>query len=320
MQTKTSTLGCILCLSLLTLFISACAVDNVPVQPTVTLVAITGTPEPPTSTPRPPTPAPPSATPSSSGATLTQALSRAQAASLYRMDLKISGKGNFAPGPITPTLGATQTEATLLAMQGDVNGKDSHFNLAGLFTSFLGVEPNGSLDFITVGDKAYVHGPVPVLNANEAKWYQVPSQQASIAQPPLTPGSFLEAFSSSGINPDDFKKSGTESLDGHTCDVYSGDKSTVVKAFQSLGAAAGASQQDMDAIDNAEFRFLICDDSYLHQVTMVIDGHNKDKPEEKGTFSILMHLYDFDSDIKIQAPPDAEELTVPAFPIPTPTP
>lgn len=294
----------------------------------------TATPVPPTTAPTdvpptqvPPTAAPPTSPASSGGAgggTLLDALNQVKAATAYRVDLTIQGKGNFAAGSgPTPEAGAEDKPTTLVLMQGEINGKDAHFTLQGALTAFLGIDPAKPFEVISSDGKAYVKGPVPLLGALEEKWYEAPASAASVAQPPLTPGSFLESFGESGINPADFKQEESESLDGKACQVFAGDKTAVVNAFSKLGGATGATQEDLDSIDNAEFKFWVCDDGFLHQVKMLVEGHDKTNPEQKGSFEIMMKITDFNTDIKITPPADATLLQLPgqdATPAATPTP
>jgi hypothetical protein len=314
MKARRQVFGVLLCFLLVWVAV-ACATPaptNTPVPPTLAPTVV-----PPTAVPPTPPPA------SSAGGTLQDALSKVKSATAYRVDLTISGKGNFATaGGPTPVPGAEDEPITLVVMKGEVNGTDTHFTLQGILTAFLGIDPAKTFEVISVDGKAYLKGPVPLLGATEEKWYEAPAQAASVAQPPLTPGTFLESFGESGINPADFKQAGTESLDGKSCQVFSGDKAAVVNAFSKLGGATGATQEDLDSIDNAEFKFWVCDDGYLHQVKMLIEGHEKDKPDEKGTFEILMKISDFDANIQIAPPAEATPLELPGQDTPdvTPTP
>lgn len=268
----------------------------------------------------PPTPAPQPTTASASsgtasGGTLADALGAVKAASAYKVDLSITGKGNFAAAVgSTPASGAQDEPITLVVMQGQVNGKDAHFVLQGLMTAFLGIEPDKKFEVISAGGKAYLKGPVPLLGALEEKWYVAPPQAASVAQPPLTPGSFLDSFNQAGINPQEFKSVGIEPLDGQMCEVFAGDKAAVVSAFGKLGGAAGASQEELDSIDNAEFKFWVCPDGYLHQVKMLIEGHEPENADQKGAFEILMRISNFGDVAPIEAPADAIPLELPGQP------
>jgi hypothetical protein len=312
----------LLCLSV-ALIVSGCG--GAP-EPTATAVPPTFVPTAVPPTQLPPTQVPPTQPPASTGTQggpLLDALNQVKAATTYRVDLVIQGQGNFAAGAgPTPEAGATDKPMTLVMMKGEVNGKDAHFTLQGVLTSFLGIDPEKTFEVITSDGKAYVKGPVPLLGATEEKWYEAPPNAASVAQPPLTPGSFLESFGESGINPADFKQLGTESLDGKSCQVLAGDKTAVINAFSKLGGATGATQEDLDSIDNAEFKFWVCDDGYLHQVKMLVEGHDKTKPDQKGSFEILMKITDFNADIKITPPADAIPLKLPGQETPavTPTP
>ena len=235
--------------------------------------------------------------------------------------MTITGKGNFtAQEGVTPEAGAELEPVTLVEMQGEVDGSNAHFSLKGLLTTFLGIDPANTFEVIHYEGDSFLKGPVPLLGAMEDKWYHSPcrgrQRRATTAHAQLVPRSF---FGEAGIDPAAFELAGTETLDGQTCEVYSGDKEAVVSAFSKIGGATGATQQDLDTIDAAEFKFWVCPDGYLHQIKMGIEGHEQDKPEEKGSFEILMKISDFDSAITITPPADAEPLTLPTFGA-TPTP
>lgn len=274
----------------------------------------TATPVPPTNVPTvvPPTVPPTEASGSSAPqGTLAQAMTKAKDATTYRVSLSIAGKGNFVTSGPTPEAGAPEKTISLVTMQGEVKEQDAHFVIQGQLTSFLGLDPEKPFEVTTYNGDAYLKGPVPLIGATEEKWYKAPPEAAQIAQPPLTPSSFLNSFGDAGLNPADFKLSGTESLDGKSCEVYAGDKAAVVNAFSRLGGASGATQEDLDSIDNAEFKFWVCDDGYLHQVKMLIEGHDKNKPDQKGSFEVLMQLSDFNGSITITPPADAAPLILP---------
>lgn len=291
----------------------------------------TATPIPPTTVPTalPPTVGPTQAAtravPAGGGSNppLEAALVKTKGATAYHVDLSVTGQGNFAAtGGPTPAANEADKVITLLGMQGDVNGKDAHYAIQGQLTQLLGLAPDTSFEVISAGGDAYVQGPVPMLGATETKWYKLPANAAQVAQPPLTPGSFLDSFGDTGINPADFKSAGTETLDTQSCDVFAGDKTAVVNAFSRLSGATGATQEDLDSIDNAEFKFWVCGDGYLHQVRMLIQGHDKAKPDQKGSFQVAMKLTNFGSATAITPPPDALPLQIPqqGAPEATPTP
>lgn len=285
--------------------------------PTPTVIPPTAVP------PTVPIPKPTQGLTNASGETLLDALNRVKESKSYRVNVSITGKGNFvdAGGP-TPVPGAENEPITLVQMRGEVNGNDAHFTMQGMLTAFLGIESDKTFEVISHNGIAYLKGPVPLLNAMEEKWYQAPPQAAGMAQPPLSPRAFLDSFGENGINLAAFKNSATETLDGKKCAVYAGDKAAVIDALGKVGGAAGATRQELDSIDNAQFKFWVCEDGYLHQVQMLIEGHDKADPTQKGSFEINMHLQDFDTDIQITPPSETIPLQLPeqVKPEGTPTP
>ncbi|HZQ09012.1 MAG TPA: hypothetical protein VFD70_20715 [Anaerolineae bacterium] len=291
-------------------FIAGCGANPTPtpVPPTPTDIP---TLPPPSPTTVPPTVPPTSSSTSSSPATgpLTDALHKTRAATTYRVDLNIGVKGDMsALGGPTPTADNENQTATLLSMQGEFNGSNAHFTTLGAALRSLGLDPNRVLEIVNYNGDLYIKGPVPEIGAAENKWYKAPP---NVAPPQLNPNSILDAFGATGLNPSDFPNSGTESLDGMSCQVYSGDKSAVINAFSQLSSANGMTQEDLDAIESAEFKLYLCDDGYLHQVHMLIQGHNKTNPAQKGTFETLIKLSDFDSNLQITPPAESVQLQLP---------
>lgn len=286
----------------------ATAVRALPTQPAAPTALSTA----PTTAPDQPTSA--DTTPSAGTADnpLADALAKVKSAAAYRVTMTISGRGDFTvAGAATPAPSSPDQDVPLISMQGEVNGQDSHFALQGFVNSFLGLDATSTLEITTANGNVYIKGPVPMLGATEAKWYVLPAQAANALQPPLTPEMFLQSFGEAGIDPADFQQAPDESLDNQSCQVYSGNKDAIANAFARLGGAAGSSQEDLDSIDSAEFKFWICQDGYLHQIRMVIEGHAKNQPQSKGAFSVMMRISDFDTDIQIQPPEGATPITLP---------
>ncbi len=250
---------------------------------------------------------------------LAQGIVNARDATTYRVNLTISGKGTFmAAGGATPDDAAGDEPVTLMTMQGEVNQQNAHFVIQGLLTSLLGIDPTKPFEVIRVDDVTYVKGPAPLIGATEERWYQAPPEAAGLAQPPMSPASFLNSFGDTGLDPADFKLTGSEALDGKVCQVYAGDKAAVANAFNRFGGAAGATQEDLDSIENAEFKFWVCEDGYVHRVKMLIEGHDQANPTQKGAFDLLLQLADFDSNLTITPPADAIPLRLPSSETPEP--
>jgi hypothetical protein len=273
-----------------------------------------------------PTAPPSSGSPGDNG-NLGSALDRIKTATSYRVDMQVTGSGALGAGIGEPPVGnsstptATTERMTFLSMQGEVNGPATHFSLQGVFASFLGADPSKPIEFMTIGDKAYIHGPVALIGATGDKWYQLPANESSVAKPPLTPGSLLDVFATNGLNPNDLKNAGAETLDNQSCTVYSGDKAVVERTFEAVGQAVGGGDQGLSTLDSADLRFWVCADGFLHQVRLAVQGHVQDKPDQTGSFLVQMHVHDIGTDIKIEAPANAEPLNMPSFiNLGTPTP
>ncbi|GIL16000.1 MAG: hypothetical protein BroJett039_11730 [Chloroflexota bacterium] len=291
----------------------ACAAPAPTAAPTAALP--TAPPAPPTATVAPTTAA--SSDNAAPGA-LAQGIVNARDATIYRVNLTISGKGAFmAAGGATPDAAADEA-VTLMTMQGEVNQQNTHFVIQGLLTSLLGIDPTKPFEVIRVDDVTYVKGPAPLIGATEERWYQAPPEAASLAQPPMSPASFLNSFGDTGLDPADFKLTGSEALDGKACQVYAGDKAAVVNAFNRFGGAAGATQEDLDSIESAEFKFWVCEDGYVHRVKMLIEGHDQTNPTQKSAFDLSLQLTDFDGDFTITPPADAIPLLLPSAETPEP--
>ena len=310
--------------ALLVIGVAACSAPT----PTATPV-----PPPPTATPLPPpptnTPVPPAAVATtastSAGASdspFAEALKKAQTATVYRVqaDMKASGALANLSGSTPGT--APTGETSILQMEGSIKDKDSDLKLSGVLTTliggFLGFDPAEAIEIMTVGGKSFIKGKQQ--GATDSKWYVLPGGEDGSSSSPVSPNSLLDAFGKSKLDPKQFTKSGTEALDNQQCDVYTGDKDAVLAAFNAVGNT-GSTDFDPSTVDNAEFKFYICGDGYLHQIQMKLDAHTKDKPDEKGTFSLFIHLFDVnDTSINIQAPTDASPIQIPGLGGATPTP
>jgi hypothetical protein len=235
------------------------------------------------------------------------AWSKAQSVTTYRIEFDWTIKGNVSDMPPGWDIAKGMP---LFGIAGTLVGKDSQIAFKGIMAVLFTGDPTKSVEFLTIGNQTYIRGPAPMLGAPENKWYTSSGQ-----------GTFSTNMNE-GISdmPDDptidwgsFKKTATETFDGKRCDVYSGDKNATLKLFQSVNAKETTSKQSLDTIDNAETKFWICDDGYLHQWTMNVDGRNKDKPTDKVSFQIRLHLWDFNANIKLTPPANPAPLQMPSF-------
>jgi len=119
-----------------------------------------------------------------------------------------------------------------------------------------------------------------------------------------------------------FRKTGTEPLDDKRCDVYTADKESRLGLFRSINTAGAQAEDTLGALDNAETKIWICEDGYLRQLTMRLDGHNKDKPTQKISMQIKFRISNLNVAVKITPPANAAPMQAPFFfgtPTPTPT-
>jgi len=200
------------------------------------------------------------------------AWSKAQNVTAYRIEFDWTIKGNFADLPA----GWNAAQGLpLFGIAGTINGKDSQIAFKGILAVLFTGDPTKSIEFLTLGNQTYIRGPAPMLGAPENKWYVSTGQSTFSTN--INEG-IPELPSDPTIDWSGFKKTTTETLDGKRCDVYSGDKTATTKLFQSVNTQETTSKQSLGDVDSAETKFWICDDGYLHQWTMNIDGRSKDKP------------------------------------------
>lgn len=234
------------------------------------------------------------------------AWSKAQNVTAYRIEFDWVIKGNLSEMP--PGWDASKG-LPLFSIAGAVSGKDSQMKFQGLMAMLFTGDPTKAIEFLTIGDKTYLRGPAPMFGAPDDRWY-VSTGQAKFST--NVNESMPDVPNDPTIDWNAFKKTGTETLDGKRCDVYTGDKNTTIKLFQTASTETPG-KSSLDNIENATTKFWICDDGYLHQWTMNIEGRTKDKPTEKVSFQIRLHIWDFNANIKLTPPANAAPLQMPSF-------
>ena len=262
----------------------------------------------------------PSANTSGAGAksgVLVDALKKFQSATSYRAQMTMEGKGALG---LTGDTTITNEQVSLFELSGEFAGANSHYTLKGFLSTLLGVDADKGVEAMLLGDKGYIHGPVSMLGADQDKWYVLESDQAEAIRPPIAVTDFLSGLGDGSVDLSAFKANGTQSLDGKQCNVYTADKDTTIKAFGALNAGALPGVADLTTVQNASANFLLCDDGFLHQLALSVDTASKDQPDQKATFTVNLHIYDFGAAIKVAAPANAIPLQTPDMTAPTPTP
>jgi len=284
--------------------------------PTATIAA-TATPRP-TNTPLPPTatPVPATATPAAAQGAAAEAISasfeQVRDAASYRLELDVASTGAALGGS------ALGVASQLIGASGEVAGDDSHITLTGLFGQLLGADPTKGLELITANGKSYVRGPVPLLGAAEARWYELPADGSSPASS-VQPGAVVGGVLSDDMDLSGFVAGDQEQLDGQTCQMYIGDKDATIAAFEQVEGQGLPGPQNFSEVRRAEMRFWVCEDGYLHKLTLDTEGLQAGQSEPIG-YTMDVRLFDFGADVEIEAPADAEPVTPPSFGLPTPTP
>ena len=240
------------------------------------------------------------------GGALKAALIKTAPISVYRMDMDMSATGALASG-LGGAASGTPEELSMLTLVAEVNGKDAHFTMKGLFSSFMGADPATGVEYIIVAGKSYVHGPLPMIGAKENRWYISTDTQTfgSLAQ-----SQDLGALAQADMSA--FSVAGSEALDNRKCDIYgSSDKNAIAQIFQSFSPGALTGANGMEGMDSAKLKFWVCDDGYFHKMYMSFEGADKTDPTKKGGIAMSFHIYDFNAALQITAPADAAPLEQP---------
>lgn len=275
---------------------------SVPVVPTLGAVPTVGSiGKAPTLAPVPTTaPSAPTKAPSGSSSTgsnpFADAVSKAKSATKYRLQMQMIVGG---------TSNGKYTEQALFDMSGEIDGKKSHLTSQGGIMAMLTGDANGTLEIITADGKTYMKGIKLLGDPNT--WYISSNSSSSGMEDFAKPDSFTD-FTGSGQN--DFKRVGNESVDGRSCDIWSGSLKGFDSSFLgSLGALGSKDTSDLSTVDKSETRVWLCTDGYVHKFAVDYQGHSGTNAAEKGAFKMNAHLWDFNNaSINIQAPQGAKPM------------
>ena len=258
----------------------------------------------PTATPVPPTATPvPVADPQEA---ILAGLQKAGEVTTYRIELSMSASGDLGDMGLGEQL---QGPMELIGVSGAIDGDNTQITMKGLFAAFLGGTPEQGIEMINADGKSYIRGPVPLLNAPENKWYELPADQGS----PADTFSSNEIIDSIGNEEVDFSAmtvAGRETLDGVECTIFSADREATLALMESLGETGLPGGGEMEDVERAELRFWICDDGYFHKMTLDFVGVPEGE-SQTAEIALVFRLYDFDGDIRITAPADAEPIATP---------
>jgi hypothetical protein len=206
---------------------------------------------------------------------------RTASATKYRMSMSMI---------IGSTENGVYKETPFLVSEGWTVGKDSYQAFTGgMLNDLLG---GTKIEMIQAGGTSYMKGGAMFGLMDPTKWYSM-SDSTSLS-PPIDPSDMLGMSGlDSATTATSAKKTGTETLDGQSCDVWVW---SIAQTTPFLGLLANPTQAtDLSVTDKSEVRSWICRDNYVHKVMMEIAGHSKDNVNEKGAMKFDIHIWDFDN-------------------------
>ena len=264
---------------------------------------------PPTGTAIPPTTAP---TATTSRADATQRVRDAFAKFLDAKSLRMNAKSQVSALFFEPQLpNDTRPEILLFDARVEQNGADSNYELEGFIASFIGVlsgfDPESeTLNIVVVGNDVYMRGKLE--EETQARWYKLAAQDTQGLT--LTPTELLEPMTHVTYDDNAFSKTGSETLNNQTCDVYTGSRAAFDAVFPEIAQSSLLNPEvvDLTAIDRAEYKLWICADGNAHRIAYNFDAHSKTDARKKGAFTFEAQIADLGTDINIQAPTDAVDM------------
>lgn len=143
----------------------------------------------------------------SNGDPFAGALSKGQSATKYRVQF------NWIFGGMT---NGKYTEQPFFDFTGEVDGQNSHLTSKGGFLAMLGGD-NATIEIIDAGGKEYMKGITMFGMTDPKVWYIQKDSSTTSGFSDFTKPDYFNDFTSG--NTSDYKKTGSESLDGQSCDV-----------------------------------------------------------------------------------------------------
>lgn len=157
-------------------------------------------------------------------------------------------------------------------------------------------------EVIRIGEQVYVRD----ANAPNEAWSLVPAELL-FQYVSYTPRAVIAIMFNDLAS---FSKSGTATLDGLNCEIFSQSKAGAAATFASMltNIKTPPSDEISALFESAEAHVWLCEDGYIHQTQLIVEL----KASGSGKTELKTRLYDFDKDIQITAPTNL-------IPFPTPT-
>ena len=275
-------------------------------MPTVVVPTVAPTNVPTNSPTTAPTTAPtiaPTATASSSAQStqatanpLSAAIAKTRAATVFKEHEEMTMDQAF---------GATHDKTTFIRLDAELNGNDAHVNIGGTMVALFGLDPAATMEMMQVNGKTYAHGPVAGIGAPENKWYVLSADSGFTSGP--KPFDTFDEIMKQKIDYASFSLART-STDALACNFYRADKNVAGSIWSdAVFSATGVSP----VVDDGYMEMSVCKDSYLHDLTINLTGHDSKDASKKGLALFRYSFTDFDTKIAIIAPTDAVPAVAP---------
>lgn len=236
------------------------------------------------------------------------ALEKFAQAKIFRLDAYARVSPLFFQGEHTPAPGEDPNTVNIFTMKGAQNGADMNYSLGGFVASLIGVfsgfDPDSSaLDIARVNDTLYMRGVLE--NETTAHWYVIPPDDAMTMR--FAPQESLEPLTEATYANGAFSKSGTETLGGQACDVFSANRAAFDAVFPRLTTPALLNEETLrlENVERAEYKLVVCPDGKLYRAQYNFDAHAQDDATKKGTFVMQADISDYDASFAIAVPADA---------------
>lgn len=194
-----------------------------------------------------------------------------------------------------------------LNAQGAESGDNRRLTLSGIMNA---TGQAASFEFVNLDGVTYIKGLNGIPGVNPAQWYRFPQELGNVTHDAPSVKSLLAQLELRDIQNASFQTAGNETLDGQPCVIWLARDPKLAEGLLGIAGSAQANNQ-LQALDQGEFRVWTCADGYVHRLTGLVQGHDPSSPNNRATVQLAVHLYDHDADITIAAPPDAQDFQVP---------
>ena len=255
-------------------------------------------------------------------ASLRESLSNTREATKGRMEgsITITGAPDLPGGVFTmPFSGAFDNEAGNFSFLMDMSfmasqfGEDVPPEMAGLL---------GEMEMRTIGDTSYIRFPFfSLFLGAETEWIATPAEEGMDAaggfggSTPSNPADFLEYFEDANGTVEDLGREEIRGVDTTHFLVLFDMEELLENATPEQRAEIESEQLPLDELP---MDLWIGDDGLVYKYVIEIDGADLDVPDEEGFETMVMdfEMFDYDTDIVIEAPEEYTEMDSLDFGVP----